>query len=331
MKKFSFIVLFICSVLIGSAQHPYFASLNQQLLSLNPAFAGSNKELRVQTGVNLRDPALSRTYNSYYFGADILVGKYSGLGLSAYYTDWAVGTLKQAQFNLTYALHLTINDKLKVVPAFQASYFRKEMNVSKLYFGDLADPLYDLYLNTFNYYPLTTATKQNMDFSLGVLTYKENFYFGASVLSFLGPDEGLLGFYKRQLTQNYQGGYNFKFGRHGNFNTYVFVKIQKVVGNFLQYGAYAGNRIFQFHLANRISDSKIDFSKYYGLITGFNFKVRNFKIGYNYFVYSQRNFVDLRFKTSYELYLSFNMGNWKKKTESKPDDQKPEGIRMGDW
>jgi type IX secretion system PorP/SprF family membrane protein len=242
MKLRIFVVL-VCFAFTIKAQHAYYSSLNQNLLSVNPAFAGTNDKLRVQA-ISGRTgwPKFGQDNMSYYASADFLAGKHHGLGLSfnsniygASLGKSSQSVLKEMQVDLSYALHLKINDKIKVVPAFQISYFQVTLNRAQMSFDDLSNNSRIEWGGTELLIP---TTKRNVDFSTGLLLYGKRFYAGATVLSFTQPDEGVLGVSKRQLTQVYQGKYRFGNLEDLSVDAYGFVKLQKVYGSFFQYGAY---------------------------------------------------------------------------------------------
>ncbi len=322
MKKACFIILFISLAFLMNAQHPYFASLNQQLLVTNPSFAGSNKQLRVQSnfGGNAPDYFAQGYSNGYYLGADILIKKHHGIGISYERNGFSYGLLLQNQASLSYAYHITINGKLKIVPSIQASYFNLILERTKLDYGGNYGNEYN-YLNINNWwtcYPCPDPLfKQNADFSAGLLVYKENFFIGASVLSVTQPDQGLLGVSKRPLTQIYQGGYNFKLKQKWTCNAYAFLKLQKNWYNgtnstsFLQYGANVGYSVFKLHLGHRIVEGPLSQGV---IVAGGNFTFSGFSFGYNATLFCNN---DVRnYFRSMELFVSLNFGSAKKKDTS---------------
>ncbi len=310
MKKNTFIILFISFAFLMSAQHPYFASLNQQLLVTNPSFAGSNKQLRVQSNLG------GYWYTNsiwYYLGADILIKKHSGFGISYHGNNYKNGLLFQNQISLTYAYHFIIKQKLKIVPSIQASYFNLRLDMTKLNFGELIGEQKWIYDPRCDWGscegPSPNQFKQNADFSAGLLVYKENFFIGASILSVTQPDQGLLGVSKRPLTQIYQGGYNFKLKQKWTCNAYTFIKVQQIYLSFLQLGTNVGYDKFKLHLGFRFNEAAI---QNIGII-GINYSFKGFTMGYN-FTGSYYN--DNLYSNSHQLFVSMNFGNCKKKDEA---------------
>ncbi|HWY11885.1 MAG TPA: PorP/SprF family type IX secretion system membrane protein [Bacteroidia bacterium] len=312
------IIIFFFSILIFSikAQQPYFSSLNQNLLSVNPAFAGTNDKLRVQAITGRTGwPKYGVDNRSYYAGADFLAGKYSGLGLSfssSLYNNSSSfkstgSVLKEMQVDFSYALHLKINDKIKIVPAFQVSYFQITLNSALVTF----DPN-EFARSPFAYSTnenLGILTKRNIDFSSGLLVYGKRFYVGATILSFTQPDEGVLGVSKRPFTQIYQGKYRFGNLEKLNIDAYGFVKLQKVYGSFVQYGTYLNYKMLSLHLAHRINDNLV----YNSFVAGVALNLKGMKIGYN----NRFNYMDnLSNRYFNEFYLAYGFG--KKNVEGEP-------------
>jgi type IX secretion system PorP/SprF family membrane protein len=282
------------------AQHPYFASPDQQLLSLNPAFAGSNKQLRVQTIGNRDEYAYSTSQHStnYYMGADLLLGKRSGLGVSYHLSDY-FSTLNQMQWSLSYAYQITIKNKWRIVPAFQASFFRYRLDLSKLNFGD-PDNLGFVPYAELEKYP---RYKYNADFSLGILIYQKNYFVGASLLSFTKPDQGTMGVSKRPITQIYQSGCRFDLNRKMNISIYGVLKAQLGSAD-LQLGSYFDCYGFRVHFGTDFLNDKI--------VGGLSYGWRGLRLGYNY------HCSNIAFAATYftnEAFFSLNFDNCRRKTQ----------------
>jgi type IX secretion system PorP/SprF family membrane protein len=313
--KFRIFIVLISFAFSIKAQHAYYSSLNQNLLSVNPAFAGTNKQLRAQVIIgSTGTPKYGYNKQSYYAGADFLAGKRSGLGFS--FSSGTYGKAqKELQADFSYALHLNIGENLKIVPAVQVSYFQITVNRNYL-------PSSYLYTSgTIPEFPDVTAisTKRNMDFSSGLLLYGKRFYTSASVLSFTQPDEGVLGVSKRALTQIYYGKYKFLDPNAVNIDVYGFVKLQQAYGNFVQYGAYLNYKMISLHIAHRINDIK----DYDALVSGIAINTKGLRIGYN----NRYNYAT--HLSSYffnEFYLQYAFGRNKKEDEETSD----KGIKLID-
>jgi type IX secretion system PorP/SprF family membrane protein len=306
MKKRLLCVLLLMMAVALKSQHPYFASPDQQLLSLNPAFAGSNKQLRVQTAWNSNSFSSSDLKNrrNFYTGADFLAGKNTGLGIS-FHKSRVSWFLQDEQLSVSYSYQFTIKNKMRIVPGFQASYFRRKYirSINENIIPD--DGIY-----SFSYAPYLVTpnqSKQNLDFSTGLLFYMKNFFISVSGMSITQPDEGLLGVRKRGFTQVYYAGYKFETCEKSNVSPYVLVKSQSWGDQFVQYGANLNCCVFSIHLANRLNDK----SPTDAFISGISYKSHGLRLGYNF----QCNYN--RYVTNYfnhEAFLSLNFGNCCKKS-----------------
>jgi len=297
MKKLATLLLLIVVFSLKS-QHPYFGGLNQHLLTLNPAFAGSNGDLRSQLSYMNRWPTLSGSLVYYYAGVDMLLGNH-GIGISVFNQNQDRGALKQTKADLSYAYQFRIGDKLKIVPAIQISYFLINIDKSRLSFHSplLAQIPYNV----------SPQPKHNADVSAGGLLLNRNYFLGVSFLSLTQPDEGVFGVSKRPLTMIYQGGYNYIFNPAFSANFYALYKIQQKYA-FLQYGGYFGTNAFKLHLAHcpfGIWNSN-------ALITGLSIGKRAIKVNYNVTIH----FDKYGSATSHDIGLTCNLKVKKAREES---------------
>ena len=321
--KFRILIVLISFAFSIEAQHAYYSSLNQNLLSVNPAFAGTNDKLRVQVVSGMVGmPKYGFSNQSYYFGADFLAGKRSGLGLS-FNSDIYGKAQKTIQTDLSYAFHIKLNENLKLIPALQVSYFQISLDRQYLpsnYYDNTRSPFVPQWGNEYT----GIITKRNMDFSSGILLYGKRFYAGISILSFTQPDEGTMGVSKRALTQIYQGKYKFLDPEKFNIDIYGFVKLQKLNvysndANFIQYGTFLNYKVISIHLAQQINDVY----KYDALIAGVALNLKGLRIGYNNKC-NYGNHVSTYFFN--EFYLQYAFGRNKKEDGETSD----KGIKLID-
>ncbi len=330
MKLRIFIILF-CLAFSIKAQHTYYSSLNQNLLSVNPAFAGTNKQLRTQAiiGETGMPKYGGKNIQSYYAGFDCLGKKYSGFGLS-FSNSNSGQVLRHTQVDFSYALHFTIKNKIKIVHAYQFSFFEYKYDRTKLSFGEQSINTSDVFAFVNSSEIVPSQYKRNVDFSSGLLIYGKRFYAGASILSITQPDEGLLGVSKRPITQIYQGKYRFLNPDKFNFDIYGFAKLQKIVWinhdgyhtknireSFVQYGTYLNYKAFSIHIAHRVNEV----SEYDAFIAGVAINTYGFKIGYNNKCNYGSHLSNYFFN---EFYLQYSFGRNKK------EDSESKGIKLID-
>jgi type IX secretion system PorP/SprF family membrane protein len=190
------------------SQDPLFTNTEQSLVYLNPSFAGSNGLFRWQ--LNYRDqwPELSANYVTLYNNFDVYIKPIkAGMALMHTYDDQANGILRTNTLSYIYAQHLSFMDnKLKVIPSAKFTYFTKQVDVSKLNFGQQIDPRRGFVWNTQEARP--SGKRSNYDISSGLLVNYSHFYFGTSVFHINQPDEGLLGTSKLPFRLSIHSSYN---------------------------------------------------------------------------------------------------------------------------
>lgn len=132
-----------------------------------------------------------------------------GLAFSYYHNDFSQGVLKTDMFSLTYAQHFSLLEgQLKIIPSVQFSYFQKELDKSKLSFGEPSK------------WPATThwsddwggeriVKKRNGEFSSGLLINYRKIYFGAAAFRINQPNEGLSGSSRLPIRLAFNASYNW--------------------------------------------------------------------------------------------------------------------------
>lgn len=187
------LVLLMALSLHTNAQDPIYTNTHQSLVALNPSFAGSNGLFRFQSTTRSQWFNISDSYLTYYNSADVYIKPIKGgIALSYIRDDQARGTLITDRIDLTYAQHFNLFDeKLKIIPSLQLSYFKKTIDNTKLNFGDQIDPRRGFAWSTT---PLPAKlSKSNVDVSAGLVINYKHLYIGTSVFHINQPDEGILG------------------------------------------------------------------------------------------------------------------------------------------
>ena len=189
--KLLFII--IITVLIkGQAfsQDSHFSQFYANPLYLNPAFAGSKICPRAIINYRNQWPSISGTFVTYNASYDQYFDAISGgVGLLMNNDRAGEGTISTTQVSGLYAYTTDVAKKFSVKAGFQATYFWKKLDWSKLTFGDQIDPKYGFIYNTQEQQP-DKLTKSATDFSAGALVFSENFYFGFAAHHLTEPDEG---------------------------------------------------------------------------------------------------------------------------------------------
>jgi hypothetical protein len=133
-----FLYLFFLFSFLVKAQHTYFTSPDVQLLSLNPAYAGTSGQMRLQAIGNINNVKTNFWNTNAYLGADVIFAKFLGVGFNVKSQNYT-GLWQTRQYDLSLAGHFKTKKGLKIVPAFQLSYCQTKVNFSSLTYGDMID------------------------------------------------------------------------------------------------------------------------------------------------------------------------------------------------
>ncbi len=195
LKRHVLIFCVLFSVLFSEnvfAQDPEFTQFYANPLYLNPAFAGTARCPRINLNYRNQWPAISGTYVTYSASYDQhfdAIG--GGLGLLVMNDKAGRGTLTTTNVALMYSYQLNVTREFSMKFGFQAGFFQKSIDWSKLTFGDMIDERRGFVYNT-NEVP-GQSSKSNVDLSVGMLGYSKRYFFGAAVHHLTQPDEGLIG------------------------------------------------------------------------------------------------------------------------------------------
>jgi len=187
MKKL-LVGIFVCISINCLAQDPEFTQFYANPLYLNPAFAGSARCPRLALNYRNQWPSLQGTFVTYSASYDQQVDALSGgLGLLAMSDKAGEGTITTNNISAIYAYQLTVNREFSIRFGVQGTYIQKNIDWSKLTFGDQIDPRYGFIYNTNEIQPNTN--KGFVDLSAGVLAYSNFVYGGVAVNHLTEPNE----------------------------------------------------------------------------------------------------------------------------------------------
>lgn len=185
------------AVMLGSsveetcAQDPEFTQFYANPLYLNPAFAGTARCPRLVMNYRNQWPALSGTFVTTSASYDQHVETISGgLGLLVTNDRAGKGTLATTTVSGIYSYQQAISRKFSIKAGFQATYFQKSLDWSKLTFGDMIDPRKGFIYETQDI--PRGGTVSNVDFSAGLLGFSEFIYAGVAVHHLTEPNESLI-------------------------------------------------------------------------------------------------------------------------------------------
>ncbi len=185
------LALSVMAALSATAQDPQFTQFYANPLYLNPAFAGTARCPRAVLNYRNQWPALTGTFVTTSASYDQHVdGLNGGLGLLVTHDQAGKGTLNTTTVSGIYSYQQAISRKFSVKVGFQATYFQKSLDWSKLTFGDQIDPRRGFVYQT-NDVP-RGGSIGNADFSAGVLGYSDIFFVGFSANHITEPNESLI-------------------------------------------------------------------------------------------------------------------------------------------
>ncbi len=191
MKKLILILFLGMITSLSFAQDPEFSQFYAAPLYLNPAFAGSVRCPRITMNYRNQWPAILGQFITYDVEYDQYVSSLSGgIGLMAWKDNAGTGTISTNNFSGIYSYQMNVNREFTINAGFQASYMQKNLDWSRLTFGDQIDPRYGFIYNTQEVAP--KGTSSFLDLSVGVLGYTNEFYGGVSVNHLTQPDEGFI-------------------------------------------------------------------------------------------------------------------------------------------
>ncbi len=256
------------------AQDPAFTQFYANPLYLNPAFAGTARCLRVNVNYRNQWPGIQGTYTTYSASIDSHVDAlHGGLGFIATNDNAGKGVLKTTNVSGIYSYLLNVTREFSLKFGFQATFFQKTIDWSKLNYGDMIDERRGFVYNTNEVQG--TPNKSNVDFSAGVLGFSKKYFVGFTVNHLTQPDEGLLGTSKLPMKFTAHAGAMLPLGDKGN-ETYISPNIlfqQQQDFHQLNLGMYVSKWPFVAGLWYRSGDAAI------ALI---GFQQHSFKIGYSY-------------------------------------------------
>ena len=188
------------------------------------------------------------------------------------------GTLNTTTVSGTSSYQLSILRKFSLKVGFQATYFQKSLDWSKLTFGDQIDPRRGFIYNT-NDVP-RGGKVGNADFSAGVLGYTDIYFVGVAVHHLTQPNESLIvGTSKLPMKITGHAGAAIPLGmrgKYGDARTRIAPNVlfqQQAAFRQLNLGLYVDHGPITAGVWYRTRDSFI-------MLIGFH--TEKFKFGYSY-------------------------------------------------
>lgn len=199
MKKYILsLILFLCisvSFRTAYAQDIHFSQYYANPVYLNPAFAGTGLCPRLIMNYRNQWPSIAGSYSSYSASYDQHVENLSGgVALMFNADDAGEGTLKTNIISGIYSYRMQVSRSFSIKLGFQATYFQKRLDWTKLTFGDMINPKYGFVNETKDTPPNGNFNQKvgSVDFSAGILGYGESFFGGVAIHHLTEPNEGFI-------------------------------------------------------------------------------------------------------------------------------------------
>ncbi len=297
------VTLGVLCTLQSLAQDPQFTQFYANPLYLNPAFAGTARCPRVVLNYRNQWPALTGTFVTTSASYDQHVeGLGGGLGLLVTNDQAGKGTLNTTTVSGIYSYQQAITRKFSIKAGFQATYFQKSLDWSKLTFGDQIDPRRGFIYNT-NDVP-RGGSVGNVDFSAGLLGYTDILYVGVAVHHLTEPNESLIvGTSKLPMKITGHAGAAIPLGMRGKYG-----KPKTRISPNVLYQQQAEFR--QLNLGMYLDHGPITAGVWYrakdAFIALIGFQTEKFKFGYSYDVTTSKLTTATAGSHEVSLQLQFN-------------------------
>lgn len=205
IKRITLFSLTMLTVFSLRAQDPMFTQFYANPLWLNPALAGVERCPRVISNYRNQWPKTVNggvNYVTYAVSYDQHVDALNGgLGIQVMNDQSGNGVFNNYYISGMYSYNLPVNRKFSMRFGLQGSYIQKNLDWSKLTFGDMIDPRYGFIFQTQETPGLDNA--KMADFSAGWLGYSQRFYGGFAVHHMTQPREQFLNGDKNFLPRKY--------------------------------------------------------------------------------------------------------------------------------
>jgi type IX secretion system PorP/SprF family membrane protein len=302
IKKHFFLLILLLRVFGAFSQDAYFTNANQSLIYLNPSFAGTNGFIREQSIYRVQDNNQRISFKTFCTSLDAFIKPLNGgMAFSYLNDDQAKGFLKTSAASFAYAQHVyAYNKTVKIIPAIQATYFMKSLDLTDLKFRDTLDYRKNSILETSLPLGQSRAQKNNLDLNASILIQTKNLTFGVGMFHINQPDEGITGAEKLPFRINIHGSYNFVLTPELNVSLFGLFVSQE---NFKDYD-------LNCNLSwNKEVFAGVGIRKSNALTANIGFQSNAFRLGLGY-DYGLNNInPNIYGKNTFELMLSFNFTN----------------------
>ncbi len=224
MIKKALILLILSNVLPSEntvmAQDPQFSQYYLAPLYLNPGLVGINQKGRL--GINYRSqwPNLEANFETFSAYLDYhFEDYYSSAGLLFTQDSEGIAGLQSTTIGIQYAYQLTLNANWTFRPGVQVAYYSRDIDFSKLTFGDQFDDTGQINPTTQEVFN-TGLQVHFFDLSFGGFLYNPTSWLGGAVHHITEPNQSIAGGSSPLPKRvSFHGGYRIPFGPRVNTST----------------------------------------------------------------------------------------------------------------
>ena len=296
MRKICHIIVLTLSFHSLFAQDPVLTQFYVAPTLINPAFAGSERSMRL--GLGYRDQPTKSNYKLktiYAYGDNWIESINSGLGLSILNQREELTKYSFIQVNVNYSYHLKISEKWTFFPGIAFGIGYKDFRFGGLLFEDQIDLISGNSPVTSD--PIFNNIEENVffiDLAVGGVLYTENAWYGFSLKHLTTPD---ISFVENEnhplaLHMSVHGGYQIVLdskGRNSFFpedsNLFLtFNYMNQDVYNRLDFGAEMEINKFSIGFLSSSVIQKIDSNSnlFLSVSPVIGLETNNFKLGFSY-------------------------------------------------
>ncbi|MEM9895259.1 MAG: type IX secretion system membrane protein PorP/SprF [Bacteroidota bacterium] len=175
------------------AQDPQFSQYYNAPLFLNPGLAGINQKGRFGANYRTQWPNLEANFETFSAFVDYNFEEYSSsVGLIVTADNEGIAGLQSTSIGLQYAYQLQINYDWTFRPGIQLAYYIRDLNFTRLTFGDQFDQTG--LVRDFTGENLNTGQSLNFfDLSFGGVLYNSDLWIGGALHHITEPNQSLVG------------------------------------------------------------------------------------------------------------------------------------------
>lgn len=178
LKHIPLFIMAISAFMQGKAQDAHFSQFYANPLYMSPSLAGSTDGARLVANYRNQWPGVEKAYQTYSLSFDNFFQSInSGIGFLLYQDKAGSAGLTTTNFGFQYSYNLVINDYWQIIPGIQFTYGNKQIDFSKLNFGD--EMIGNGGSGSWN--RLNNEKANYIDFAASAFLYSSRYWFGLTI------------------------------------------------------------------------------------------------------------------------------------------------------